>query len=69
MIIKIQKPIVTTEEVPQALIYDRDRTVQLTVPFTDVEELFGPFQLKVYARAKIKGKNLVIQDVVPDQDW
>jgi hypothetical protein len=71
VIVKIQKPLAwTPEEGPTVLIYNRDRSLEVQVPFTKTWAVwFGP-KLKRYARAYItKNKQLVIGRVVSDRDW
>lgn len=60
MIVKIQRPFATTEEVPMALIYNETRSVKLTAPFSDVEMLFNGRETKAYCRAKIENDHLII---------
>ena len=70
MIVKIQRPIRTNERVPKALIYNQDRSVEYMPDLTDVEELFGPHEFKIYHHATINGKNqLVIGNRAPVQVW
>jgi hypothetical protein len=69
MIVKIQRPLVSNDDDPPALLYNEDRSVSLQVPFIDVAQLFGTFQLKVYVNAAMVGDTLVLGEIVPDQDW
>ncbi len=69
MIVKIQKPMISDEDVPMSLLYNRDRTVMIMIPFADVAELFGTYQMKVYVRAQLEGKNLILEDIVSNQDF
>jgi hypothetical protein len=69
MIVKIQRPLFTTEKGELALIYNRDRTFETIVPFEEVEQLFEAGINKVYAHAHLEGTDLHINDWAPDQPW
>ena len=64
--IKIQRPLMTTADIPHALIYDKKRTFQIEVPWEDVANLFEEDDLKVYHLAQIrKGKLIIGQPCKP----
>lgn len=69
MILKIQRPIVTTEPAPLMLIYNQDRSIDETLPMT--EELFSLFgdEYKLYIEAEIVEGVMQIQRVVEEQSW
>jgi hypothetical protein len=74
MIVKIQIPIMTTAEVPMALIYNEDRSIEVEVPASEVKQLFREGEFKVYAHAEDKlggddGKKLIITELAPNQSW
>lgn len=69
MIVKIQRPLMTTESEPMALIYNQDRSIQTQQSFYDVAPLFDREELKVYHYAKMKGTILQIGERAPDQVW
>ena len=69
MIVKIQRPLMTTESVPQALIYNRSRSVQQMVPFGEVEYLFSRSELKIFCKARLDDDKLVIGRKLNPQDW
>ena len=60
VIVKIQRPIVTNEVNPQALVYNEDRSILLTVPYSDVEELFEDGELKIYVQVHVENGELNI---------
>ncbi len=73
MILKIQKPIISTVGQPY-LIYNKDRTIQtdsLEVgQIPEIDNLFNEDELKIYVRGYIDRKgNLVINRKVEEQDW
>lgn len=70
MIIKIQRPLNTTERVPQALIYDKSRSIQVMIDLDVVAHLFLNGEVKVYHYARLnKEKKLVIGTRAPFQPW
>lgn len=70
MIVKIQRPLFTTEERPMALVYNRGRAFQAQMPFTpEIAELFADGSLKVYHHAKSKRGKLLIGERVEEQDF
>lgn len=70
MIIKIQRPLSTTEDEPQALIYDKSRNIQVMIDLKLVRHLFLSNEVKVYHYARMnKEKKLVIGTRAPFQPW
>lgn len=70
MIVKIQRPLASTDPNPQALVYNRGRGFQRFMPMTpEIEALFTNGELKVYHVAKQKGAKLLIGERVPAQDF
>ena len=70
MIVKIQRPLFTTEERPMALVYNRGRKFYAQMPFTpEIAGLFEDGSLKVYHHAKEKRGKLLIGERVPEQDF
>lgn len=69
MIVKIQRPLMTNEDEPMALIYDQSRAFLTQYPYTAVESLFEDGSLKVYHLAKLVGTELEIGVRVKDQEW
>lgn len=60
MIVKIQWPITTTEETPQMLIYNEDRSFQTTWPVTKEYKRFFQNRLKFYVHAKFEKGKLIL---------
>jgi hypothetical protein len=69
MIFKIQKPISSTEEIPEALIYNQSRSIFFQRPFSEVAELFEKNELKIYVRGKVINNILHIDRKLRPRDW
>ena len=70
MIVKIQRPLVTSGAEPMALVYNRGRKFTAHMPFTsEIEALFADGALKVYHEAKEKHGKLLIGKRVEDQEF
>lgn len=70
MIVKIQRPIMSSEPEPMALVYNRDRSLYANMPMTPViEALFADGSLKVYHRAHLQGTELQIGRRVKEPSW
>jgi len=73
VIVKIQIPVsycLSGDKVPEALIYNEDRSVQLMVPVDKVTGIFKDDEYKIFCNATINDKNkLVIGTRAPEQDW
>ncbi len=76
MIFKVQIPMATNESIPQALIYNEDRSVRFMCPAEDVEEWFIEDQYKIYVDADYSvvdadyiHKEFAIHEIVMDKDW
>lgn len=68
-IVKVQRPLSSTEADPGALVYDREREVLGFAPMNRaVRALLGD-ELKVYAWARFEGEKLRISGRAPWQDW
>jgi hypothetical protein len=68
MIVKVQRPLFTTG-VPEVLIYDRTRAIEITTPYSNAWESWFGDEFKRYARAHYKGSILVIDRIVADRAW
>lgn len=70
-IVKVQRPLATssTEDAPQALIYDEYRSFQHLVPYEMVQYLFPNNEDKVYVWAKVNNKGLQIIEAAKPQSW
>ena len=66
---KIQRPIVTTHKIPQALVYNETRTIRKEIPLSDVEHLFANGELKVYYSGTYANGAFDFLDQLPGQDW
>lgn len=70
MIVKIQRPLMTNEANPQALVYTKDRIVDFTIDASKVDKAFGPGEYKVYHNASLSSKGVLhVGSRVADQDW
>jgi hypothetical protein len=70
LIVKVQLPITTNQEVPHMFIYNKDRSVEL---FTPVTERFAnelkKFPHKGYYKAVLVKDGVRIGDQIKAQDW
>lgn len=69
MIVKIQKPLFSSDGSNMALVYDEERTFEAHMPFEQCAPLFGPDDLKVYCRANLRGTVLEMGERLPEQPW
>ncbi len=69
MIVKIQKPLMTNGDEPMALIYNQSRSVHIQIPFSRVQHLFDDDEIKIYTKARIFMKQLIILSKVEDRNW
>lgn len=69
MIVKIQRPLESSEPGPPALVYNQDRTFVEFVKFSRDLEVGMGGPPKVYCEAEWDGKGLRIIKQVPDQPW
>ena len=67
MIVKIQKPIVSSVSEPKFLIYNESRTFIREEHGHD--KLFTGGEIKVYHKAQLKNDQLIIKQRVKDQLW
>ncbi len=69
MIVKIQRPLSSNEDNPPALIYDKDKTVEIFVDFTpELREVLKD-KVKVYCEAEMSHGEIVLTRVINDQPW
>jgi hypothetical protein len=71
MILKFQKPLASSEDNPPILVYNENRTFEVTVPFDSNHHCRYLFQLvdKFYANCTIIDGEPVIKKVINDQGW
>jgi hypothetical protein len=70
MIVKLQKPLVwPAEEQPTVLVYNRDRSIEIQIPYTEKWSAWFGSRLKRYAQTYYRNNELVIGRVVADQNW
>lgn len=69
MIFKLQRPLATNLETPYILIYDQTRKIERFVIYDEeTAKIFGDLP-KVYVEGKIRDNTLIVDRVVPEQDW
>jgi hypothetical protein len=72
-IFKIQRPLATNWEVPKALVYNEDHSVEFFIPVDDgiLETFFveAGMPAKLYVLGELKRGEFVIDEVVEEQDW
>ena len=69
---KVQLPLSSSEESPQALVYNEDRSVMGRIEVTEeVLSLFKPGQVKVYVHGNMRrdGKLMVDTVIAGGEDW
>ena len=59
----------TNSREPMALIYNQSRSVNIQIPFSQVEHMFEEHEIKIYAKARIFAKQLIIVGKATEQDW
>lgn len=70
MIVKVQRSISTNALAQQMLVYNRDRSVLYEAELSpEIEQMFRPGELKLYAQAKLKGTIIHIGNRVEPQEW
>lgn len=69
MIFKIQVPVFTTLATPVALIYNEDRSIEVTVEVTDELLEFMDGELKLFAEGRVEDGIFNIDSLAPWQDW
>ena len=72
--LKVQRSVITTEEVPQMLIYNEDQNILVQLPLGEPFEALFKGNLKMYVTAKVYITPLLrttFENVtrIPDQDW
>lgn len=70
MIVKIQRPVATTDGEPRLYAYDRNRRFEAFLPWTpDLDHLFADGSYKVYHVARERNGKLEIGRRVEEPDW
>jgi hypothetical protein len=70
MIVKIQRPLVSNDPAPKALVYNRPRTFEAQMAITpDIEALFADGSREVYHKANLSGSELQIGRRVRGLNW
>jgi hypothetical protein len=69
MIVKIQRPLFSSNECPTVLIYNKDRTVEYQTPYNNEWETWFGDKLKRYTKAYLHKGILVIKQPVQDKSW
>ncbi len=69
MIVKIQRPLFSTEINPKALVYNSDRSFVREMPMAGLDTLFEDGSQKVYHRVELDGDNLLIHERVYDVNF
>lgn len=69
MIVKVQRPLSASEESPPALIYDKERTIEIFVDFTPELREVLKGKSKVYCEAEMSQGEIVLTKVINDQPW
>lgn len=67
---KLQRPLMTSEDVPMVMAYTEEKEDMAMIPMPEeyIDELFGD-ELKVYVRANVKNGVLNIKNRVEEPDW
>lgn len=70
-LVKIQRPLATTEDVNMTLIYNENRSIEFTHRFTDGEmvALFRLGEAKVYFNADFDGQSFSFNERAEEQSW
>lgn len=69
LVVKIQQPLASSEPDPEAYVYDQNRRFQQLVPMSpELRELMGT-RPKIYARVRLEGDGMTVEQVLPDQSW
>lgn len=69
MIVKIQRPLESSQETPPALVYNQDKTYKAFVPFDEgLRALMGD-DLKIYAEVEIEEEGIGIVRIISPQAW
>lgn len=69
MIVKVQRPLGSSEGDPPALVYDRDRTLHRLMPMSPEVETALAGANKVFCEASIVGGELRLGRRVADPGW
>jgi len=69
IIVKMQRSIVTSDNVEKVLVYNQAKTIHYEVQMSDsIAKWFGD-KSKVYAKASYKGGQLTVHGLVKAQPW
>lgn len=69
VIVKVQLPLSTNLEVPEALIYNQDRSILCQLPVSDDLKKSMGGAAKQYFFAELRGTILHLDKRAPWQDW
>lgn len=69
MIVKIQKPLESSEPNPPALVYNEDRSYETFVEFSEGLRMTIGDRQKIYVEARLEGENLVLIREVRGHSW
>lgn len=68
-VLKIQLPLASSEEKPDALAYNHDKSVMFSYPAAKVKHLFRQGQNKIYVKAIYEKGRLTVLRVLVDLGW
>lgn len=69
MIVKMQRPLTTNATFPEILIYNKDKSFMLQLPYTfKMRKLFAG-RHKIYCKVHIKDKELFIDKEIKEKSW
>ena len=69
MIVKVQRPLNASDDMPMAMVYNKDRTYTVMPPMEDVKHLFPNGEAKVYCKVKVDDGTIEFGERVEDQNW
>jgi len=69
MVVKVQLPLFTTHEGPQALVTNEDKSVLVEVPLSGPLAARVGKKMKAYFAAEVSKNTIELLDLVPDQPW
>lgn len=72
-IFKVQRPVFTTLHAPEVLIYNEDRSVQITSPLNEGWKTFFGDEYKMYIRGELTEVDgqpgINVEDIIPEDQW
>ncbi|MEJ7804358.1 MAG: hypothetical protein WKG03_00335 [Telluria sp.] len=68
-IVKIQRPLTTSEPIPVALVYNEERTLDIAIPMVMMRGIFPKHDPKVYFYATFSAGQLALDRPAPTQNW